>query len=102
MITGYGRSGKPKMSDSHVEYSKREMATDIVLLMKDLGHAKFDVLSHDRGAHVAHRLAIDYPDTVDSMIIMDIAPLTWVYDHVDDRVVGVCLSSATLAQLRLG
>ena len=56
------------------------MAHDIVNVMKNLGHNKFFVGAHDRGARVAHRLGLDHPDSVKSMVLLDIAPTREMYD----------------------
>src|SRR3954452_3205835 len=69
-LRGYGGSFKPPPSSDHASYAKRAMARDMVELMADLGHASFSVLSHDRGARVAHRLAIDFPDRVERLVMM--------------------------------
>ncbi|WP_416195288.1 alpha/beta fold hydrolase [Pseudomonas sp. 10S4] len=61
-LRGYGDSAKPLANDQHTHYSKREMAKDGVALMQSLGFERFSVLAHDRGARVAHRLALDHPD----------------------------------------
>jgi len=61
-LRGYGGSFKPAPSSDHGPYAKRAMARDMIELMTDLGHRRFSVLSHDRGARVAHRLALDFPD----------------------------------------
>ncbi len=73
-ITGYGLSAKPPRSADHAAYSKREMAADLLALMRGLGHARFGVISHDRGARVAHRLALDAPEAVERLCVMDIVP----------------------------
>ncbi|ORY30767.1 putative hydrolase or acyltransferase of alpha/beta superfamily [Naematelia encephala] len=78
-LRGYGRSSKPQGSDSHIEYSKREMAKDMVELMLQLGFRKFSIVAHDRGARVAHRLALDYATSVDRLMLLDIAPTLWMY-----------------------
>ncbi|MEM1120473.1 MAG: alpha/beta hydrolase [Bacteroidota bacterium] len=81
-LRGYGRSDKPAEGD----YSKRQMAMDQVALMKQLGYEKFSIVSHDRGSHVARRLAKDYPNKVEKMVIMDIIPATYVWEHIDAKV----------------
>src|SRR5690349_5751477 len=58
-LRGYGRSGKPPTTPDHAPYSKRAMARDMVALMRSLGHERFAVAGHDRGAYVAHRVAAD-------------------------------------------
>ena len=78
-LRGYGRSDKPASSADHAVYSKREMAKDLVGLMDRLGHKQFHILSHDRGARVAHRLGLDHPDVVKAITILDIAPTREMY-----------------------
>ena len=73
-LRGYGRSEKPASDPTHSPYSKRAMAKDIVAVMNHLGHEKFLIGAHDRGARVAHRLALDHPDNVEAMVLLDIAP----------------------------
>jgi haloacetate dehalogenase len=78
-LRGYGKSEKPVSDTSHFPFSKRAMAQDIVAVMKNLGHDKFFVGAHDRGARVAHRLGLDHPDRVKSMVLLDIAPTREMY-----------------------
>jgi len=73
-IPGYGKSFKPKLSANHEEYSKVKIAKDIEEFMKLLNFKSFYVLAHDRGARIAHRLALDFPDKVLKMILLDIIP----------------------------
>jgi haloacetate dehalogenase len=73
-LTGYGFSTKPPVSDDHAAYTKRAMAADMRALMQGLGFARFAVVSHDRGARVAHRLALDAPEAVEKLCVMDIVP----------------------------
>jgi haloacetate dehalogenase len=63
-LRGYGDSGKPPSAPDHEPYSKRAMARDLVDAMERLGLGSFHVVGHDRGARVAHRLALDHPDRV--------------------------------------
>ena len=79
-LRGYGDSGKPAASAGHAAHSKRAMAADMVRLMRSLGHERFDVLAHDRGARVAHRLAVDHADRVGRMMLLDIAPTLDMYE----------------------
>lgn len=78
-LRGYGDSEKPEADADQVVYSKREMACDMVELMASLGLAQFDLLAHDRGARVAHRLALDHPAAVRRLILLDIAPTLAMY-----------------------
>jgi haloacetate dehalogenase len=80
-LRGYGDSGRPAAEDSHASYSKREMARDAVAVMHYQGFDQFQVLAHDRGARVAHRLAADMPHTVQRMLLLDIAPTLGMYEH---------------------
>src|SRR6476619_2374262 len=73
-LRGYGDSGKPATTPDHAPYSKREMARDQVELMQALGFGRFFLCGHDRGGRVAHRLAIDHPERVAKLAVLDIAP----------------------------
>lgn len=73
-IRGYGGSLKPPATADHAPYAKREMARDLVELMSGLGFARFSVVSHDRGARVSHRLALDHPSAVQRLAVLDIVP----------------------------
>lgn len=79
-LRGYGDSEKPDATPDHSAHSKREMARDMVDLMSALGHDQFDILAHDRGARVAHRLALDHADRVRRMMLLDIAPTLDMYE----------------------
>ncbi|MVW71404.1 alpha/beta fold hydrolase [Bordetella sp. 15P40C-2] len=79
-LRGYGDSDKPAATPDHAPYSKRDMARDMAELMTALGHAQFDVLAHDRGARVAHRLALDHASRVRRMMLLDIAPTLDMYE----------------------
>jgi haloacetate dehalogenase len=80
-LRGYGDSAKPAADAEHVGYSKRVMAADQRALMRRLGFDRFDVLAHDRGARVAHRLALDHPEAVDRLVFLDIAPTLAMYEQ---------------------
>lgn len=82
-LRGYGDSAKPKSTPDHRFYSKRAMAQDMVELMDYFGYREFSVVGHDRGARVAHRLALDYPDRVKKVCIMDIVPTYHMFKHTD-------------------
>jgi haloacetate dehalogenase len=73
-LRGYGGSGKPDSSPNHEPYSKRAMARDQVEVMKKLGFNRFFVAGHDRGARCAYRLALDSPDCVAKLAVLDIVP----------------------------
>ena len=78
-LRGYGDSGRPAAGEGSAAYSKREMALNAVHVMRSLGHERFQVLAHDRGARVAHRLAMDHPQAVDRLLLLDIAPTLAMY-----------------------
>jgi haloacetate dehalogenase len=82
-LRGYGGSFKPAPSSDHAPYAKREMARDMVALMASLGHARFRLAAHDRGARVAHRLAIDHPDCVERLALLDIVPTIEHFERAD-------------------
>ena len=83
-LRGYGDSSKPEGGVDHVAYSKRAMAADMVQAMRALGFERFDVLAHDRGARVAHRLALDAPEAVRRLVLLDIAPTLDMYEGASD------------------
>ena len=82
-LRGYGNSSTPPSSSDHNEMSKRAMAADQVAVMKSLGFDTFYVGAHDRGARVAHRMAVDHPDSVLKMVLLDIAPTREMYAQTD-------------------
>ena len=84
-LRGYGDSDKPPASENNHHYSKRVMAQDQVELMRSLGFTCFHILAHDRGARVAHRLALDHPDAVKRMILLDIAPTLCMYEQTTEQ-----------------
>lgn len=79
-IRGRGESWKPGYRKVGNAYSKREMASEQVSLMRSLGHKKFAVIGHDRGARVARRMALDHPEVVTGLVVMDIVPALDFYD----------------------
>lgn len=83
-LRGYGDSSKPRGGADHANYSKRRMARDLLRLMQQLGHARFSVLAHDRGARVAHRLAMDHPHAVQRLVLLDIAPTLAMYEQTSE------------------
>jgi haloacetate dehalogenase len=73
-LRGYGGSFKPPATPDHAPYAKTEMARDMLAVMDHFGHQRFAVAAHDRGARVAHRLAIDAPERVERLAVLDIVP----------------------------
>ncbi|MEV0288678.1 alpha/beta hydrolase [Kribbella sp. NPDC050820] len=74
-LRGYGRSAKPVTDADHTPYSKRAMAGDVVGLMDLLGHQRFAVVGHDRGSYVAYRSALDHPERVARLAVLDSVPI---------------------------
>ena len=85
-LRGYGASTKPPSSDDHETSSKRAMARDAIALMAEFGFDRFAVAGHDRGGRVAYRLALDHPDSVTSVSILDIIPTGEVWARADRRL----------------
>jgi haloacetate dehalogenase len=83
-LRGYGDSARPEGGTGHAAYAKRAMAADLVAAMAALGHDRFIVGAHDRGARVAHRMALDHPDTVLKLATLDIAPTREMYAGTTD------------------
>jgi haloacetate dehalogenase len=84
-LRGYGRSTPPADSEDHETYSKRAMARDAIALMRHFGFERFDVAGHDRGGRVAYRLALDHPQAVRRLTILDIIPTGEVWARADRR-----------------
>lgn len=83
-LRGYGDSSKPHGTADHSNYSKRTLARDQLALMHSLGFDRFDVLAHDRGARVAHRLAVDHPQAVSRLVLLDVAPTLAMYEQTSE------------------
>lgn len=79
-LKGYGDSAAPPPADDSSNYSKRVMAQEMVALMAELGHTRFHLAGHDRGARVAYRLAMDHDDRVDRLVILDVIPTSNYWD----------------------
>jgi len=84
-LRGYGESSKPPTTPDHEPYSKRALARDMLALMRTLGHERFAVAGHDRGSYVAFRLALDAPDAVAGLVVMDSVPIAEALAHCDAR-----------------
>ncbi len=83
-LRGYGDSSRPPAGDDSDGYSKRTMANDMIEVMRSLGHPRFLVAAHDRGARVAHRLAIDHPQALRRAVLLDIAPTLAMYEGTSE------------------
>ena len=84
-LRGYGRSTLPPDAPDHAQSSKRAMARDVIELMTRLGHDRFAVVGHDRGALVAFRAAMDHPARVSHLVVMDGLPLVEHLERTDAR-----------------
>jgi len=82
-LRGYGDSDKPVCAEDDSTYTFRASAADQVALMRRLGHERFHVIGHDRGARVCHRMALDSPDAVLSACLLDIIPTLQMYTQTD-------------------
>ena len=82
-LRGYGDSDKPPSDKIHMPYSKKESGNDQVQLMEQLGFKKFQLVGHDRGGRVGHRMALDYPELIQKLVVMDIAPTYTMYRTTD-------------------
>ena len=82
-LRGYGDSSKPPTAPDHAPYSKRAMARDQVALMRQLGFEQFYVAGHDRGARCAYRMALDHPDRVLKLAVLDIIPTYEAFRRTD-------------------
>jgi haloacetate dehalogenase len=85
-LSGYGESLRPAPGADHAPHSKRALAVDQVQAMASLGHERFAVAGHDRGGRVAYRMALDHPDRVTALAVLDIVPTAEVWARADDRL----------------
>lgn len=84
-LRGYGGSTSPPPRPDHAQASKRAMAGDVLALMRQLGHQRFAVAGHDRGSYVAFRLAMDHPDAVSKLAVLDCVPIGEALARADAR-----------------
>lgn len=96
-LRGYGASDKPAAADPDV-YSKRTMATDVVHLAARLGHDRFALAGHDRGALVAFRAGLDHPDTITRLAILDVLPTLDMWDVLHGARAAVAFHLYLMAQ----
>ena len=82
-LRGYGRSSAPASTPDNLAYSKRAMGRDFAAVMAALGHDRFHVAGHDRGARVAYRMALDMPERVEKLAVLDIVPVAEVWERMD-------------------
>jgi haloacetate dehalogenase len=82
-LRGYGQSGCPASAPDHAPYAKRAMAQDMVVVMEQLGFTRFCVAGHDRGGRVAYRMALDHPDRIERLAVLDILPVETAWQRAD-------------------
>jgi haloacetate dehalogenase len=97
-LRGYGHSGSPASAPDHAPYAKRAMARDMVSVMDKLGFARFAVAGHDRGGRVAYRLALDHPERVERLAVLDILPTADTWERADKRLATAFWPWSLLAQ----
>jgi haloacetate dehalogenase len=97
-LRGYGRSGCPPSASDHAPYAKRTMARDMVTVMERLGFPRFSVAGHDRGGRVAYRMALDHPERVDRLAVLDILPTETTWERADARLALAFWPWSLLAQ----
>jgi haloacetate dehalogenase len=97
-LAGYGDSLRPVPAVDHAPHSKRALALDQVQAMAALGYERFAVAGHDRGGRVAYRMALDHPDRVSALSVLDIVPTAEVWARADDRLALVYWHWGFLAQ----
>jgi haloacetate dehalogenase len=88
-LRGYGDSSKPSDGENHQGHSKRAMAQDQVEVMEQLGYDNFLVVGHDRGGRTAHRMAVDYPNKVLKVAVIDIVPTLKIYTTITKELASV-------------
>ena len=81
-LPGYGWSVAPEGGAGHFPYAKRDMARILIEVMEKLGHVRFAVAGHDRGARVAYRMALDHPGRVERLALVDIVPTILMWERI--------------------
>jgi len=97
-LPGYGRSACPPSDARHTPYAKRALARRLAEAMHRLGFDRFAVAGHDRGARVAYRMALDLPETVSRVAVLDVIPMAAAWDRADARFALAFWPFALLAQ----
>ena len=97
-LRGYGASACPPSAPDHAPYSKRTVAKDMVAVMSRLGFDRFSVAGHDRGGRVAYRMALDHPERMDRLAVLDVVPTETAWDRADDRLAIAFWPWSLLAQ----
>ncbi|MDP5281330.1 alpha/beta hydrolase [Sphingomonas sp. DG1-23] len=97
-LPGYGRSGCPRDRDDHASMSKRAMAATLTRAMGNAGYERFAIIGHDRGGRVAYRAALDHPDRISHVAVLDVVPTYEVWDRADARLALAFWPFSLLAQ----
>ena len=97
-LPGYGDSFRPAPAPDHAPHSKRALALDLVQVMAGLGHERFAVCGHDRGGRVAYRMALDHPDRVSAVAVLDVVPTGEVWSRADALLASLYWHWGFLAQ----
>jgi haloacetate dehalogenase len=97
-LRGYGRSGCPPSRPDHAPYAKRALAADMVGVMRHLGFERFAVVGHDRGARVAYRMALDHPQRISALAVLDVVPIEDAWRRADARLALAFWPWSLLAQ----
>jgi haloacetate dehalogenase len=84
-VRGFGQSSKPLDTPDHAGSSKRAKANDCIELMRHLGHERFAVVGHDRGAYVAFRMALDHPERVSQLVVLDAVPIIEALERCNEK-----------------
>ncbi|MEX6505014.1 alpha/beta fold hydrolase [Jiella sp. M17.18] len=97
-LRGYGRSSAPSNDAGNDAYSKRQMGRDMAAVMNELGHDRFMIAGHDRGGRVGYRMALDLPERVAKLAVLDIVPVSDVWEHMGAKEALTTYHWAFLAQ----
>lgn len=97
-LPGYGQSSCPADAADHASMSKREMAMTLTLAMRQCGHDRFAVVGHDRGGRVAYRAALDHPNVITAVVVLDVIPTFDVWNKADARLALAFWPFSLLAQ----
>ena len=84
-LRGFGKSSHPADTPDHSGSSKRAKAQDVVHLMRHFGHDQFALAGHDRGCYVAYRAALDFPDVITQLVVLDGVPIIEALERCTDR-----------------
>jgi haloacetate dehalogenase len=97
-LPGYGRSGCPPSDPFHSNYTKKAIAGEMVFVLEQLGFENFSVVGHDRGARTAYRLALDFPEKINKLCLLDIIPTAEVWDRMNRDILQAFWPWSLLSQ----